>query len=340
MSDEIKLLFIWQPKDELIQHLENALSDLNRIQFVIPPDFEEKTLMKFASDANIIMGWRPTLTILENAPELSLFINPGAGIQNLVEMFRELNQKRSVTLINNHGNAYFTAQHGVGILLALMNRIVPYHNQMAGGGWRENVTLVHSITLRNRNVGLLGYGAVNQQIHRLLSGFDLEFSILRRDWIKQAKTLPSVANKYNIDQLEKFLKWTDTLIISVPLTKLTKGLIRTRELELLGSNGIIVNLARGLVVDQESLYHACKDKTIHGAAIDVWYEYNPEPDEDNREFPYTFPFHELDNVVLSPHRAASPFNDLRRWDDVIENIRRFALGRTDYLNVVSLDDEY
>jgi phosphoglycerate dehydrogenase-like enzyme len=94
------------------------------------------------------------------------------------------------------------------------------------------------------------------------------------------------------------------------------------------------------VVDEESLYHALENRIIQGAAIDVWYEYRPDEDLKGRKYPYQFPFHTLDKVVLSPHRGASPFDDLKRWDEVIENIRRFSEGRRDFLNVVDLDREY
>lgn len=146
--------------------------------------------------------------------------------------------------------------------------------------------------------------------------------------------------KYRFDDLHRFLKSIDTLIIAVPLTSKTRGLIGERELELLGCDGLLVNVARGAVVDEESLYVALKDKIIAGAAIDVWYEYRPEPDDKGRKYPAKLPFYELDNIVLSPHRAASPFDDLQRWDDVIENIKRFADGRTDFLNVMNLEREY
>ena len=79
---------------------------------------------------------------------------------------------------------------------------------------------------------------------------------------------------------------------------------------------------------------------IAGAAIDVWYEYKPEPDVDNRKFPFHKGFHELDNIVLSPHRGASPMDDLERWNEVIENITRFCQGRTDFLNIVDLERGY
>jgi len=79
---------------------------------------------------------------------------------------------------------------------------------------------------------------------------------------------------------------------------------------------------------------------IAGAAIDVWYNYKPEMDDLGRKYPFSFPFHKLDNTILSPHRAASPFSDLQRWDEVVENIKRVSSKRTDFLNIVELDREY
>ena len=81
-------------------------------------------------------------------------------------------------------------------------------------------------------------------------------------------------------------------------------------------------------------------KTRSIAAIDVWYTYKPEPDEQGRKYPYELPFHELDNLVMSPHRSASPYETPERWGEAIENIRRAADGRTDLLSVVDLERGY
>jgi phosphoglycerate dehydrogenase-like enzyme len=59
-----------------------------------------------------------------------------------------------------------------------------------------------------------------------------------------------------------------------------------------------------------------------------------------KKYPFTFPFHELDNIILSPHRGASPIDDMERWNEIIKNIQRFASGRKDYLNIVNLDQGY
>jgi phosphoglycerate dehydrogenase-like enzyme len=224
--------------------------------------------------------------------------------------------------------------------MALMNKIIPHHNWMCKGKWRTGDKDAASIPLRYKKVGLLGYGAINQKIHLFLSGFDIEFSILRRHWEKQKLPLPTQVKRYQFSQLHNFLEEIEILIVGIPLTTLTNNLIAREELELLGSNSLIVNVSRGDIIDEESLYRALKDGIIHSAAIDVWYNYNPKKDKEGKKYPYNFPFYSLDNIILSPHRGYSPFNDLLRWNEVIENISRMAIGRRDFINVVNLEEEY
>lgn len=340
MSSDIQVLFIWQAPDRLRDYLEAGLKHVPRVRLTYPLDVEEETLLQIAPDADIIIGWRPTKALLDAAKRLKLFINPGAGVQHLTDVFRQLSRTRQVTLVNGHGNSYFTAQHTVALLLALMNKVVPHHNWMVQGEWRKGDKDAASVPLRDMNVGLLGYGAVNSKVHRFLSGFDVEFHALRSDWSKLAETPPTPLVKYGSGELDRFLKAIDILIVSLPLTPKTEGMIGKREFELLGPDGLFLNVGRGAVVDEESLYNALRDNVIAGAALDVWYNYTPTADEGGHTSPYNHPFHKLDNVILSPHRAASPFRDLRRWDEVIENISRFAAGRTDLLNVVDIEAGY
>jgi phosphoglycerate dehydrogenase-like enzyme len=117
-------------------------------------------------------------------------------------------------------------------------------------------------------------------------------------------------------------------------------MIGQNELDFLGPNGLIINVSRGEIVDEESLFNALKENRIQGAAIDVWYNYSPESNKEGKKFPFNFPFHKLNNVILSPHRGYSPFNDLLRWNEVIENISRLANGRQDFINIVNLEEEY
>lgn len=323
----IKVVFIWKVNDKLKSYLQSGLSSVKNLELIFPPAIDEKALLTICSDAQIIIGWKPTEKLLRAAVKLQLFINPGAGIQHLVSFFKEINQSRNVKLINGHGNAYFTAQHGVALLLTLANKVIPHHLWLKEGKWRLGDKQAKSIPLKYRKIGLLGYGHVNKHIHKMLQGFTNDIRFIKND-------------QKDINELNKFLKQIDILICAVPFTSKTKNLLKMEELKLLGENGIIINLSRGQIINEKDLYEALQNKLIQSAAIDVWYDYDPIPDEQNRKYPFHYPFHELENIVLSPHRAASPFDDLKRWDEVIENISRLAKGKCEFLNTVDLVKEY
>ena len=295
---------------------------------IFPDDTSEKNLLNHAKDAQVIVGWKPTEQLLDAAKQLKLFINPGAGVQRIVSLFED---RPEIVLVNGHGNAFFTAEHILAMLLSLTNRILPHDQWMREGHWRLGDKEAKSISLKYRTVGLLGYGHVNQLVHQLLIPFGCDINILKR--------IPE-NDQFGPEQLYDFLKMIDVLIITIPLTKHTKNLIRKVELELLGKDALMINASRGDIIVEEDLYNALKDRTIESAAIDVWYNYKVEPDEQGKKYPYQYPFHELDNILLSPHRAASPMDNLDRWDDVIENIKRVSQGRTDFLNVVDIEAEY
>ncbi|MBS1493557.1 MAG: hypothetical protein JST55_08605 [Bacteroidetes bacterium] len=343
MSERINILFLWKPEDTLWNYLKDGLKDFPIIEFFIvdkeiQPEIEKEYYVK----SDIIIGWRPNEEYIREAKNLKLFINPGAGVKHLMKLFKELNSERKITLVNGHGNSYFTAQHGVALLLSLMNKIVPHHNWMKVGRWRLGDDEAKTIPLRDRRIGLLGYGAINKKIHKFLSGFDVEFHVLKRSWNENNET--GNLKKYLPEHLHEFLTAVDILIIALPDTDKTNNLIDTKELELFGKNknAVLVNIARGAIINEEALYNALKNNVIVGAAMDVWYNYSPEAIDD-KKYPYDsekFPFHELENVILSPHRAASPHDDLKRWDEVIENISRFAKGEQKFLNTVDIEKGY
>ncbi|MDQ3022574.1 MAG: hypothetical protein M3R36_18710 [Bacteroidota bacterium] len=352
MNKNTKILFIWNVEPQLKKHFKKTFANDKNITLIFPKQLSEKNLLRHSIDADVIIGWGPSKKLLQSAEKLRLFINPGTGVKHLINNFREINKIKKITLVNGHGHAYAVAQHTVAMLLALMNRIIPHHNWMKEGIWRtsdDRDIFSASTQLRNKKIGLLGYGAINKFVHQFLSGFENEFHILKKNWEleigkRYSETFDRNSKKsiikYSINDLNKFLKAIDILIIAVPHTSKTEAMIGKKELKLLGKNSLLVNVARGTIVDEESLYEALKKNIIGGASTDVWYNYTPKKNKKAQEFPFRFPFHKLNNIVMSPHRAASPFDDIGRWDEVIENIRRAAGGREDYLNIVDLKEEY
>lgn len=349
----MRVLFTWDARPELRAYVEAGLAGVPGVELAFADDADPAALADLAAGTVVGVGWRPTAALLAAAPGLRLWINPGAGVQHLVPVLRAANVGRAVpvALVNGHGNAAFVAQHAVALLLALTNRIVPHHNWMAAGVWRKGDADAASVPLAGRTVGLLGYGHINRRVHGLLAGFGVGFAILKRSWGAGGGSAEGSGGgalrlgddgvaHFTPDRLGDFLDRVDVLMVAVPETPETEGCIDAAALRRLGPGGLVVNVARGPVVVEADLFAALRDGSIAGAALDVWYDYAAPPGADGRRFPFSLPFHSLGNVVLSPHRAASPLDDLGRWDEVIENIRRAAAGRVDWVNAVDLARGY
>ncbi len=338
---DINVLFIWDLPRAVRKPLVEQFSNIPQVNFLFAKDYSKNSqeLRKLIPKADVIVGWRPSTDLFEIAQKVKLYINPGTGVQRIISLFREVNKTRKVVLVNGHGHAYPCAQHAVALLLTLLNKIIPHHNWLTNGQWRKNDNDAATIPLRSRKIGLLGYGAINSWVHRFLSGFEVEFSAIRKNWDKQTEIPPTPIKKYIFSEFHEFLKEIDTLIIAAPLTTQTEGMIKLKELKLLGHDGLLVNVGRGAIIDESSLYIALNENTITGAAIDVLWNYSPKEDSMGKKYPFSYPFQDLNNVVLSPHRAASPMKDFP-WDEVIENIKRTAEGRNDFLNIVNLEEEY
>lgn len=169
----------------------------------------------------------------------------------------------------------------------------------------------------------LGFGHIGAASWKLLQSFGAEGVAVTRTGSVGAKAHGLRWAGSNED-LPRALAESDVLVISTPLTAETTGIIGAAQLEALGREGLLVNVARGPVVQEEALYAALKNHGIAGAAIDVWYRY---PAADGFGKPSTLPFESLDNVILTPHSSAVTEETFRgRSQEIIENINRLAAG--------------
>lgn len=381
----LRVLFLYAAPPALREHLAVALADTSIAFEYAAADhpLDDPTLLEQAAAADVLIGWKPTAQLLAGAPRARLFQLPWAGVGPLLPAFKEGNALRAelglppLPLANNHGVSRPTAQHAVAMLLALTNQLVPHHQWMVEGRWRLGDDAARSVPLRDDvTIGLLGYGEINQYVHRLLAPFGVSFTALKRSWDKAHDALVPEAC-FTPLRLHDFLRSADILIIAIPHTPATDGMLGAAELALLGAGSrldrelrigwplapsaagqsqaepasgqplggfpLLVNVARGAVVDEAALYFALRDRVLAGAALDVWYDYQPQPNATGQRRPWhnpvEHPFHELPNVLLSPHRAASPLDDLRRWEPIIANLRRLSRGEPPQ-SVVDLDAGY
>ena len=150
----------------------------------------------------------------------------------------------------------------------------------------------------------------------------------------------AVDEMHALEALPELLPQTQALLICMPHTPQTEGVIGSTELAALPSDAVLVNVGRGPVVDEEALYYALKEGRLHAAGLDVWYNYPASQEERSNTPMSAFPFHELDNVVLSPHRggATKETNYLRM--EGLANLLNAAARGEPIPNKVDVDAGY
>ena len=248
----------------------------------------------------ILIAGRPSREHLSASPELQAVVVPWAGIP---ESTRQLMAEfPRLALHNLHHNAGPVAEHTVALLLAAAKFIVPMDRSMRAGDWTPRYRSSPSVMLEGKTALVLGYGAIGQKVASLCQGLGMDVIAVRR--AAEADSPASVCCA-PIESLPQLLPQAAALLVCLPQTSETTGLIGQEELSRLPPDAILVNIGRGPVVDEAALYNALRDGTLYAAGVDVWYNYPTDESERSNTPPSVYPFHELPNVVLSPHRAGS-----------------------------------
>jgi phosphoglycerate dehydrogenase-like enzyme len=181
--------------------------------------------------------------------------------------------------------------------------VLPLDAALRRGDWRPRYEPDQAVILQGKRALVLGYGAVGRRIAAICRGMGMRVSAIRRR--PEAREAGCLDEVHGSEALSALLPGADALLIALPLTDSTSGLLGEREIGLLPRRTIVVNVGRGRVVDERALYEALASRSIRAAGIDVWYQYPKSEDERARTPPSEFPFHELPNVVMSPHRAGA-----------------------------------
>ncbi len=171
--------------------------------------------------------------------------------------------------------------------------------------WSPRYAPNPAVQLRNRTALILGYGAIGREVGRFCGCLGMEGLALRR---RAHPDDPDFVHP--VERLHELLPRADVLIVAVPHTPTTTALIGAAELALLPPGALLVNVARGPVVEEGALFYALQSGALRAAALDVWYVYPSAQDAGYGAEgahaptpPAHYPFHELDNVVMSPHQA-------------------------------------
>jgi phosphoglycerate dehydrogenase-like enzyme len=289
---------------------------------------DSQRLIPALADAEIVVSHIWTKDFPE-APRLKLLQSPAAGI-DLIDL---PSLPRGVTICNVVGHEQAIAEYVLMTALVLTHRLfdtaTAFRDQSswlaggAGGGPPHGELL-------GKTIGIIGYGKIGREVAKRAAAFDCKIVAANRSPIADRGDASEI---YPLGGLDRMLPRCDVVVIAAGLGPETRGLIDARRLSLMKPAALLINIGRALIVEEEALYQALHDRRIGGAAIDVWWRY-PTPKEPNAR-PSKLPFHELPNVLMTPHcSSATDGARDRRLGAIAGNLDRYARGE-DLINMVA-----
>jgi phosphoglycerate dehydrogenase-like enzyme len=269
--------------------------------------------------ADVIVGIRLDAS-LPTPRQLRLYQAPAAGT-DAIDLSR---LPPGGALCNCHGHEHAIAEY---VFAALLARHVPLTKADADlrreqwTYWAGRPGALRT-ELASQTIGLLGFGHISQAIALRAKAFGMQVHAANRSVIPSG----SVDRAYPLSDLHEFLGSVDIVVVTLPLTAQTQGLVDHAALQAMRPGALLVNVGRGPVVAEQALYDALRERRLGGAILDTWYRY-PTPDRPACA-PSQFDFAALDNVVMTPHMSGWTSGTIRRRQQTMaDNISRLAAGR-------------
>ena len=292
--------------ERLRSRVDGALPSADRVATATTAEESRAAI----DDADVVLTIRSISDQLSDgaAPDWVQTINSGVDSYDL-----EALADREVAVTNAAGVAAEPiAEQVLGYLLVFERRIHRgIRQQERDGVWRR----YSAGELRGKTLGIVGVGAIGTRVAELASAFDAEVIGTKRT----PETAPDVVDEaYPPEGLPELLARSDYLVLACPLVEATRGLIGTEELMSMRSDAVLVNVARGEVINESALETALQQNRIRGAALDVF---------DEEPLPAESPLWDLSNAVITPHMAGSTPKYADRVGSLFEeNYRRYAAG--------------
>ncbi len=244
-------------------------------------------------------------------PGLRAAVRHGAGL-DMVPM--DVATAAGVIVANVPGaNAITVAEHAIFAALALSRRFRMVDTTLRQQGWAASRAVADDThDLAGRTLGILGFGNIGRALHRLGAAFGMQAAATTR----RPETLPPDVVQLMLDEL---MAQSDVIVVCCPLTDTTRGAINAPRLALMKPSALLINVARGPIIDTPALIAALRENRLAGAALDVF---------DTQPLPADSPLWALPNVILTPHVAGITEDSMRRMGEVTadEVLRILANG--------------
>jgi phosphoglycerate dehydrogenase-like enzyme len=298
--------------------LEREVGDTFELKLGVKPT--EEALIKALDGVEILFTTSRlpvTRRVFERADSLRLVAKIGTGIDTID---LDAAAGEDVTIVYTPGmNALSVAEHALTLLLAVKRNILTGQRALEAGKWRDEVPNARSVA--NTSVGIIGFGNVGSRLAGLLDGFNVD--VYAYDpYVHDIDTQITGATLANFGTV---LSEPEAVVVTAEHTPETRGLIDERALATMDDDAVLVNAARGPIVDTEALVDALAAGALGGAGLDV---FETEP------LPADSPLHDFENVVTTPHIAAS---SVRARSAIIETLVECAFT---FLNGDPLPDRF
>lgn len=296
------------------------------LQASCPESFNVKTLdeasyeqlIKEVADADffLVSGRLPIdKAVLDAAPRLKMIQRTGVGTEML-----DLNEvhKRNIPVYVNAGvNARSVAEHTLTLILAALKRLPQINTQTHNGIWKKQQQGVTTHELYGKTIGLVGMGNIGRLTAAMLQPFGAK--VIYTDVFRQKEEVEKDLALTYCDSFEAMLPQSDIISFHCPLTKENTEMLNKETLSIMKRGAIVVNTARGKLINPDHLYVALKSGHISAAALDTHYE---EPLKEGCKLA------ELENVILTPHIGGLSYEAFANMmHEAMENIKAFEEGR-------------
>jgi phosphoglycerate dehydrogenase-like enzyme len=292
---------------------------------------DETKIISRLADADVLVTMVLTREMARACIRLKLVQVPGAGLDGIDRSA----MPSGTWLANVYGHETGIAEYVMGTILAVTRDFARLDAALRKGEWHSQWAIGVAPPpvwpeLAGKTVGILGYGRIGQAVAKRARAFDMKICAVRRDFRRSAED--DIAFLGGPEATDHVIAHSDYVLISMPATAETAGLMDRRRFGLMKSTAFLINVARAEIVDEDALYEALAERSIAGAALDVWYRY---PRAAGIVLPASRPFNDLPNVLMTPHVSGWTEGMLdARGKLIAENIRRVAHRETP-LNLVA-----
>ena len=305
-------------EEKLAGHRRQRLEKLGELKIFYDAPADHQEFQRRINGAHaLLVGWALPVEVMTQTPTLEILSFTGIGASNFIDLPAAASQ--GITVCNCPGYADDTiAEHTLALLLAVARHVPQLDTDLRNGRWNQSLD---GMELGGKQLGIIGFGGIGRRVSELARAFRMTVKV----WTRNPSEARAHEHGVEFVSLNDLLQTSDVISLHVALTYETKNLINVTNIQQMKPGSILINTARGEIVDETALVDALKERHLKAAGLDVYHQDPLLADH---------PLLVLDNVVLSPHVAYNtPEAGDAIYEIAVENIVKYYEGKP--INIVA-----